>query len=299
MPLLAAAQSTPAVHVAIEWLAYFVGARVYFRQRRSSPIGVARGDQLLLLACTLFGAAAGAVLLHAAESWSWLVHQPPSNWVSGKSVLGGLLGGTLGTEFGKRMVGWSASTGDAWVPALVAGLVVGRIGCQLAGTWDSTYGAPTGVALGWDYGDGIPRYPVALLEIVAVLGLWTVLRRHAWARSGQLFNAFLLGYSLLRLLLEFLKPPFGAAAGGRGPGRPLRRPDRDPVGGARRRRLDGRAPLPAVWTLTCRRPVRTCTTTTRCRCASSACAASRPSTSSATIAYGCTSGVPSTDNPRC
>jgi prolipoprotein diacylglyceryltransferase len=214
MPLLAAAQAMPVVHVAIEWLAYFVGARVYFRQRRASPIAVPRSDQLLLLACTLFGAAAGAVLLHAAESWAWLVHQPPSHWISGKSVLGGLLGGTLGTELGKRMVGWTASTGDAWVPALVAGLVVGRIGCQLSGTWDSTYGAPTGIAVGWDYGDGIPRYPTALLEIVVVLGLWAMLRRRAWTRAGQLFNAFILGYSLLRLLLEFLKPPFGAAAAG-------------------------------------------------------------------------------------
>ena len=53
MALLATAQATPVVHVAIEWLAYFVGARVYFRHRRASPIAVPRGDQLLLLACVV------------------------------------------------------------------------------------------------------------------------------------------------------------------------------------------------------------------------------------------------------
>jgi phosphatidylglycerol---prolipoprotein diacylglyceryl transferase len=208
------AQSTPLVHVLLEWLAYFAGARVYFRLRRRSPIDMPRIDQMLLLACTLFGAAAGAVGLHVAESWSWISQQPISHWISGKSVLGGLLGGTMGTEIGKRAIGWKSSTGDAWVPALVVGLVIGRIGCQLSGTWDMTYGSPTGSAWGWNYGDGVPRYPTALIESLAVVAVWARLRLRHWSRPGQLFNAFLLAYCLLRVLVEFLKPPFGAAAPG-------------------------------------------------------------------------------------
>jgi phosphatidylglycerol:prolipoprotein diacylglycerol transferase len=212
--LLAYTQATPFVHVAIEWLAYFVGARLYFRLRRASPIGVPRIDQFLLIACTLFGAAGGAIGLHIAETWSWTSQQPLSHWISGKSVLGGLLGGTLGTEIGKQLVGWKASTGDAWVPALVVGLVIGRIGCQLSGTWDMTYGSPTGVRWGWDYGDGIARYPTGLIEIIGVVAMWIVLRARNWRRPGQLFNMFILAYCLLRVCIEFLKPPFGAPAAG-------------------------------------------------------------------------------------
>jgi phosphatidylglycerol---prolipoprotein diacylglyceryl transferase len=208
------AQSTPAVHVGLEWLAYFLGVRVYFHLRRRSPIAVPRSDQLLLLACTLFGAAAGAVGLHIAESWSWISRQPITHWISGKSLLGGLLGGTIGTEIGKRAIGWKSSTGDVWVPALVVGLVIGRIGCQLSGTWDMTYGSPTGTSWGWNYGDGIPRFPTALIEILGVLAIWAALRARTGFRPGQLFNAFLLSYCVLRFLLEFLKPPFGAAAPG-------------------------------------------------------------------------------------
>jgi len=210
--LLAYTQSTPAVHVALEWLAYFLGARLYFRRRSADPIELARVDRMLLLSCTVFAAAAGAICLHIAESWTWISAQALDSWVSGKSLLGGLLGGTLGTEVGKRLVNWRQATGDAWVPALVLGIVVGRIGCQLSGTWDMTYGAPTGSSWGWDYGDGIGRYPTALFEALAVLALWMVLRQQAWSRPGQLFNAFLLGYCVLRFFLEFLKPPFGAAA---------------------------------------------------------------------------------------
>ncbi len=213
-PRLSYAQSTPAVHAVVEWLAYFAGARVYFHRRRASPLALPRLDQMLLLACAVFGAAVGALGLHMAESWSWISGQPASQWISGKSVLGGLLGGTIGTEIGKRAVGWRSSTGDAWVPALVVGLVIGRIGCQLSGTWDMTYGSPTGASWGWDYGDGVARYPTALIELVAVIGIWAALRARRWARPGEKFNAFLLAYCLLRFLIEFLKPPFGEAAAG-------------------------------------------------------------------------------------
>ncbi len=214
IPRLNYAQSTPAVHAILEWLAYFAGARVYLRQRRRTPIDVPHLDRLLLFACTLFGAAAGAIGLHIAESWSWLSAQPISQWISGKSVLGGMLGGTIGTEIGKRAIGWWSSTGDAWVPALVVGLVIGRVGCQLSGTWDMTYGSPTGAAWGWDYGDGVPRYPTALIELLAVVAIWAALRVRTWPRPGRMFNAFVLSYCVLRFLIEFLKPPFGAAAPG-------------------------------------------------------------------------------------
>jgi len=208
--LLAFAQSTPLVHAGLEWLAYFLGARTYFYHRRADPILLSRTDQIFLLACTVFAAAGGAVCLHIVQSWSWVAQQPVQSWISGKSLLGGLLGGTLGAEVAKRLLHWKASTGDAWVPALVLGIVIGRIGCQLSGTWDLTYGAPTGESWGWDYGDGIARYPTALLEILGVLALWAGLCARRWSRPGQRFNTFLLGYCVLRFGIDFLKPPFGA-----------------------------------------------------------------------------------------
>lgn len=214
VPRVSYLQSTPAVHALLEWLAYFAGARVYFHQRRENPIDTARINQLLLLACTLFGAAVGALGLHIAESWSWISEGPISHWISGKSLLGGLLGGTAGTEIGKQMIGWGRSTGDAWVPALVLGIVIGRIGCQLSGTWDMTYGSPTGTSWGWNYGDGVPRYPTALMELIAVFAIWAFLHSRPWSPPGQMFNAFMLAYCLLRVLIEFLKPPFGEAAPG-------------------------------------------------------------------------------------
>ncbi len=201
----------PQVHIVLEALAYAIGARVYWAGARKSPRPELLLDRWVILACVLFGAALGSKLLHVAEHAGHFMHGAGNRYefLAGKSILGGLVGGTLGAEAGKRWIGWRASTGDAWVPAIAIGLIVGRIGCQLSGLWDGTFGSPTALPWGWDYGDGIPRHPTALYEIMAVAACWALVRRVPAQPPGARFAAFFAGYCLIRLLLEFLKPPFG------------------------------------------------------------------------------------------
>lgn len=214
-------------HTLLELLAYFIGARLYWRHastlnalasthRSAQPDPRARW---LMLACLVCGAGLGSKALHIAEHLPALLAQPDlAPWLSGKSVLGGFLGGTVGVELGKRWVGWRRSTGDAWVIPLTVGLVIGRMGCQLSGPWDQTYGAVMHLPMpwAWNYGDGLPRHPVALYEILAIIAMTGILRYSPTGRrwqhvAGAHFAAWMLGYCLLRLLLEGLKPPFGAA----------------------------------------------------------------------------------------
>jgi prolipoprotein diacylglyceryltransferase len=205
----------PLAHTLLEALAYFCAARLYWRQARRQLQPPARVDRWLLLGCVIFGSALGSKSLHVLEHWNAL-HESGDlrGWFGGKSVLGGLMGGTLGAELGKKLIGWTHSTGDAWVTPLTVGLIIGRLGCQLSGIWDETYGIPTSLPWGWDYGDGIPRHPTGLYEIFAVFILWAGTRGRWGTSSGTRFAAFLLGYCLLRLSIDFLKPPFGAAAAG-------------------------------------------------------------------------------------
>lgn len=204
-----------AAHLLLEWLAYGVGARVYWVTARGLPRPAAWIDRMALLAGAVFCAALGSKALHVLEHLPYLLeHGTPELWLGGKSVLGGFIGGTLGVEAAKRMIGWRRSTGDAWVPALAAGLVIGRIGCQLSGLWDQTYGNPASVPWGWDYGDGIARHPTAAYEIILLVGLYALVRARWSATPGARFAAFLGGYCLIRFLLEFLKPPFGPLAEG-------------------------------------------------------------------------------------
>jgi phosphatidylglycerol:prolipoprotein diacylglycerol transferase len=209
-----ASSPTALPHLVLEALAYFVGARVYWVQARRTarPPGV---DGWLLLGGGLFGAAVGSKGLHALEHLPVLLERNElSLWLGGKSVLGGFLGGTLGVELAKKAIGWKRSTGDAWVPALAVGLALGRLGCQLSGLWDQTYGLETTLPWAWDHGDGVGRHPVALYEALAVLGLWALVRPRWPRHPGATFAAFLVGYCALRFGLEFLKPPFGPAAAG-------------------------------------------------------------------------------------
>jgi phosphatidylglycerol---prolipoprotein diacylglyceryl transferase len=56
----------------------------------------------------------------------------------------------------------------------------------------------------------LPRHPVALYEVLGLLALAVLLRRFQRPLSrvaGDRFRAFMIGYLLLRLLLDFLKPP--------------------------------------------------------------------------------------------
>lgn len=200
-------------HFVLEACAYALGARTYWITSRGHPIPTG-ANRIFLLGAVIFGALLGSKTLHVLEHLDYLISQGDySHWLSGKSVLGGLLGGTLAAELAKRAIGWHIPTGDPWVPALVVGLVVGRIGCQVSGTWDQTYGIPTTLPWAWDYGDGIGRHPTALYEILLVgLAYLAIRATRLNSYQGASFAGFMLAYCLIRIGLEFLKPPFGPDA---------------------------------------------------------------------------------------
>jgi prolipoprotein diacylglyceryltransferase len=97
------------------------------------------------------------------------------------------------------------------------GLMIGRIGCFLAGLADGTYGNPTSLPWGIDFGDGVSRHPTQLYEIAFAGVLWVVLARWRTAladRPGLLFKLMLVAYLLWRLLIDALKPvPFAYPLG--------------------------------------------------------------------------------------
>ncbi len=206
-------------HLLLELLAYVLGAQGYYWQKRRLP-ATDRPDLLqswAIVAGAVFGAACGSKLLYVLQYWHALQTQPMVVWWSGKTIAGGLLGGWVGVELAKLAVRWPQSTGDLFVWPLLIGMCVGRIGCQLAGLEDLTYGGETSLPWGWNYGDGVLRHPVALYEVVGLLVIGAVLLR--WrlvlARvSGDRFKLFMMGYLLLRVVLEFFKPPHAPTAPG-------------------------------------------------------------------------------------
>lgn len=196
-------------HPVFESLGYFLGFRTYLalRTRWNDPIST--DTRWTVIAAAAVGALLGSRLL----AWAQHAFDPGMNaavaWSSGKTIVGGLLGGHVAVEIAKRFAGETRSTGDLFAVPLAVGIAVGRVGCFLAGLTDQTYGSPTSLPWGLDLGDGLRRHPAALYEIAALAALaaWVVRARHdAARRDGDLFRGFMAGYLAFRVLLEFVKP---------------------------------------------------------------------------------------------
>jgi len=190
------------VHTLFETLGYVAGAVVYVLVRN------ARGDAIHAehRAAVFAGAAAGALI---GSRLLYFLCDPANNMLfGGKTIVGGLLGGLIGVELAKKLLGVTHSTGDLFVLPLIAAMSIGRIGCFLAGPLDQTAGNPTSLPWAIAIGDGIPRHPVALYEIAFLLLLIPITERvrRRSSHAGDAFAVFLASYLLFRLSVDFLKP---------------------------------------------------------------------------------------------
>ena len=192
-----------------EILAYSIGFRYYLWLRKRTHDPISEEHRWWIFIGAALGGWAGSHLLGILEDPPKLI---PFNWLrllADKTVAGGLLGGLIGVESVKKYLGIRTSSGDLMTFPLLLAIGIGRIGCHLAGMADGTQGLPTTLPWGVDFGDGIPRHPTALYEIMALMAIATGL---LWAeRKGPLpngwrFRFFMVGYLLWRLLVEFLKP---------------------------------------------------------------------------------------------
>ena len=210
------------VHALFETAALLTGTQAYWlARRRAGQPSAFSGAPFAILMGALLGAGLGSKAVFWLERPDLFVQvaaQPPALlFAAGQSIVGGLLGGLLGVELAKKMNGVAASTGDLFVGPILLGLAVGRVGCFLAGLADDTYGLPTGLPWGVDFGDGVPRHPIQLYEILFAAGLWLALNRSAprlAAVPGLKFRLMLSAYLLWRLFIDGLKPVPVAFPGG-------------------------------------------------------------------------------------
>ena len=204
-----------ALHWLLEAAAFAIGGLLYWRSPGALSPRMDSLTRLGVMAGAALGAALGSRLLYVLQYWSALSTQPWQMWLGGKTIVGALLGGLLGVETAKAGLGWHESTGNNFVKPLLVAMVIGRIGCQLSGVSDQTYGNATTLPWAWNYGDGVPRHPTSMYEILGLTLLaWLVLRPRFAREPGDRFRAFMVGYLVLRFALEFLKPPFAPAAPG-------------------------------------------------------------------------------------
>lgn len=198
-------------HVLFESLAYGVSFRLTLRNIKRDTI--APSQRTSVIVGGMVGALVGAKLLvwfqHIDLFWQ---HREQFLLLlfQGKTIVGALLGGLIGVEITKKIIGVSKSTGDVFVYPLIAGTAIGRVGCFLTGLSDKTYGVATTLPWGIDFGDGITRHPTQLYEIIFLVFLIIFLniRNRYQLQEGDFFKFYLVAYLGFRFLIDFIKPDF-------------------------------------------------------------------------------------------
>ncbi|MFH0804795.1 MAG: prolipoprotein diacylglyceryl transferase family protein, partial [Patescibacteria group bacterium] len=114
-------------------LGILTGVAIYlYESRRKHQLNE---NGLYIALGSLVGGMVGAKLLE------WLVNikfilANISNWtvlLSGRTIIGGLIGGTVGAMVTKRFLKITDKRGNLFAPAIALGVAVGRIGCFLRG----------------------------------------------------------------------------------------------------------------------------------------------------------------------
>ncbi|WP_350289571.1 prolipoprotein diacylglyceryl transferase family protein [uncultured Croceitalea sp.] len=198
------------VHLLLEYLAFFVGFRYYIVLRRKSNDKISSNNRLSILIGAVFGALFFSRLIAFLENPELHCQQGWLHILNNKTIMGGLFGGLLGVELSKKIIGEKQSSGDLFTLPIILGILIGRIGCFLAGIKEFTYGKETSFILGMDLGDGLKRHPIALYEVFFLLFLFfyvlKLYQKKSMFENGTLFKIFMITYFSFRFCIEFIKP---------------------------------------------------------------------------------------------
>ncbi len=199
------------IHAVMELAAFYFGYRFYSKSKKGAALDpLSPKAEWWIIVGMAAGAFIGSRLLAALEH-PGLFFSPPSwlYYVGGQTIAGGVAGGIIGVEIAKKIMGVKRRTGDLFVFPLILGIILGRIGCFLTGVIDGTVGLPSRLPWAFDQGDGIPRHPTSLYEIIFLIIIWVCLKKiqkTSVLKNGDLFSLFVLAYATFRLLVEFIKP---------------------------------------------------------------------------------------------
>jgi phosphatidylglycerol:prolipoprotein diacylglycerol transferase len=174
----------------------------YWYARKQNKLGE---KTFYLALAAFFGAAIGAKLPIWIMNFPLIIENIGNLplLLGGRTILGGLIGGTIAVNITKKYIGVTEKRGNIFVPSIALGAAIGRIGCFLQGC---CYGIATTLPWGINFGDGILRHPTQLYEIIFFMGFFLyAIKSIGKSAPGQLFENFILTYFTFRFFEEFLR----------------------------------------------------------------------------------------------
>ena len=207
----------------VRWygLAYVLGfvcaaAIIYFVAKRWK-LGMSEDNLLTLMVCAIVGVVLGARIGYVLFYGDGYYLSHPLEILAfnqgGMSFHGGLVGLLIGGAVAARMTRIPFLTlADLGSIAAPIGLFFGRCANFVNGElWGKPTDLPWGVVFGGAAGD-IPRHPSQLYEaclegIVLFAVLYLLSRRKKTPPQGSIMGTFVLGYGIVRFLIEFVRLP--------------------------------------------------------------------------------------------
>ncbi len=158
----------------MEPLAFFVGFRYFMFLRGREGDIIDSPNRIWIFIGAIFGAFIGSRLIGGLENPQQIKLASNIWWYfyQNQTVLGGFLGGLIGVELVKKMIGEKTASGDLFTYPMILALIIGRIGCFSMGVYEETYGLPTTLPWGMHLGDSKLRQPVCLYEILFLIVFW-------------------------------------------------------------------------------------------------------------------------------
>lgn len=178
-----------------------LGSRLILTRARLWRMPQQHKDRVLLSA--ILGAMVGSTL-PAFFAGEIIESRAVQYVITPKTMLGGLLGSFLAVALVKKFLKIHEETADSFTLGGILALAIGRIGCFFG---HCCYGIPH--SWGMDFGDGVSRFPVQLIEASILFVLFIVFKafeKHQLFKDRLLFLFFSI-YGLIRFLLEYLRQP--------------------------------------------------------------------------------------------
>ncbi|MCK8058360.1 MULTISPECIES: prolipoprotein diacylglyceryl transferase [unclassified Fusibacter] len=175
--------------------------------QREDGLAERKGDESLIIAsAALIGGTIGAKLPILIYYWGEIIRSdtPLIAMLSGRTILGGMIGGLLAVILVKRRMNLKTRFGNQLAPAVAFGMAVGRIGCFFQGC---CVGIATHSAFGIDFGDHVLRHPTQLYEVAFHLIMFLLLWNHPLRKrdGGELLSSYFIAYFLIRFLEEYIR----------------------------------------------------------------------------------------------